>query len=211
MALHFFVKGAILGFAIAAPVGPIGILCLRKTLQFGRFSGLFSGLGAAVADTIYGLIAAFGLTFISDFFLTQQLWLRFFGGGFLFYLGARTFFAKALPFTPPRVMHKTLWADFFSTLFLTLSSPMTIFSFLAVFAGFGLISAKENYTDATWLVSGIFCGSTLWWLILSEGVTYFRHRVSQKIMTGINRCAGLLIIGFGLFSWFSLLHLQSPS
>ncbi len=209
MDLHFFIKGIILGFSIAAPVGPIGILCIRKTLQFGRFSGFFSGLGAAVADTLYGTMAAFGLSFISDFLFAHQLWLRIVGGCFLIYLGAKTFFAKPLEMGQSAVTHKTLLADFFSTFFLTISNPMTIFSFIAVFAGFGLLRSAESYANAYWLISGIFIGSAFWWLILSEGVTYFRSKVSQQVMVWINRCAGMLIIAFGLLAWVSVLHLKS--
>ena len=207
MELPYFIKGAILGFSIAAPVGPIGILCIRKTLQFGRLSGFSSGLGAAVADTIYGIIAAFGLTFVSDFLLAQKFWLRLIGGCFLIYLGGRTFFAKAIETSPPNVTHKTILADFISTFFLTLSNPMTVLSFVAVFAALGLIRSEESYSDALWLVGGIFIGSAAWWLILSEGVTYFRKRLSNQVMVWINRCAGMLIIGFGLLAWFTLLHL----
>ena len=134
MELHYFFKGAALGFSIAAPVGPIGILCIRRTLQYGRFSGLFSGLGAAVADMIYGIIAAFGLTFVSDFIIAEKFWLRLFGGIFLFYLGGKTFFAKTLDLSQTKITHKTLLSDFISTFFLTISNPLTIFSFVAVFA-----------------------------------------------------------------------------
>src|SRR5262245_29758963 len=124
MEISFFIKGIILGFSIAAPVGPIGILCVRKTLQFGRLSGFFSGLGAAAADTVYGIIAAFGLTFISNLLLAGQFWLRLLGGLFLIYLGLKTFLSK-----PPKpenaLSHKTLVGDFVSTFFLTMTNPMT--------------------------------------------------------------------------------------
>ena len=94
MEIGFFLKGIVLGFSIAAPVGPIGILCIRRTLQFGRFSGLFSGLGAAAADVVYAVIAAFGLTFISNFLIAGQFWFQLIGGFFLIYLGWKTFFGK---------------------------------------------------------------------------------------------------------------------
>src|SRR3989338_2275330 len=211
MELNFFLKGIVLGFAIAAPVGPIGILCIRKTLQFGRFSGFFSGLGAALADTLYGIIAAFGLTFVSDFLVTQQIWLRLLGGAFLFCLGTRTFFAKSLDVSTIRVSHKTLLADLISTFFLTLSNPLTVLSFVAVFAGFSLINVDESYTDAFWLITGIFLGSCAWWLILSEGVSFFRKKISLDVMCWINRGAGMLITGFAILVWLSVFHLKHPS
>ena len=197
MSVNFFLKGLILGFSIAAPVGPIGILCIRKTLQFGRFSGFFSGIGAALADAIYAIIAAFGLTFIADFILAGQFWLRFIGGGFLLYLGWKTFIAKPSS-QSKNVPHMTLFNDFVSTFFLTMTNPMTILSFLAVFAGLGLSSIQGDYVQASELVLGVFLGSAIWWLTLSEGVTLFRKKVSHNVMTWINRVAGLIIFGFGL-------------
>lgn len=197
MSLEFFLKGMILGFSIAAPVGPIGVLCIRKTLQFGRLSGLFSGLGAAFADSIYAIIAAFGLTAISGFLLAGQFWLRLIGGGFLLYLGWKTFMAKPAS-ESKNVPHTTLLNDFISTFFLTITNPMTILSFLAVFAGLGLSSVEGDYIQAGNLVVGVFLGSAAWWLLLSEGVTLFRKKVSQKVMTWINRIAGLIILAFGV-------------
>lgn len=205
MDFGFLVKGAILGFSIAAPVGPIGILCIRKTMQYGRFSGLFSGLGAAAADSIYAVIAAFGLTFVSQLLLAGQFWLQLIGGGFLIYLGGKTFFSKTVAFSEGRLSHKTLITDFVSTFFLTMTNPLTILSFLAVFAGLGLSSKSSNYGDAILLVLGVFLGSAAWWLILSEGVTFFRKKMTAKAMTWINRLAGVLITGFGLFAWLTLL------
>jgi threonine/homoserine/homoserine lactone efflux protein len=200
----FFLKGLILGFSIAAPVGPIGILCIRRTLQFGRLSGFFSGLGAAAADCIYGIIAAFGLTLISNLLIANQFWLHLIGGIFLLYLGVKTAVAKAQEVTHSGVSHKTLLSDFISTFFLTITNPMTILSFLAVFAGLGL-SSTGSYADSIVLVLGIFLGSAFWWLLLSEGVTFFRKKMSQKIMIWINRCAGVIIIGFGIASLLSML------
>lgn len=175
-------------------MGPIGVLCIRKTVQFGRLSGFFSGLGAAVADTFYGIISAFGLTLISDFLLASRFWLHLFGGFFLLFLGARTFLAKPLD-SAKTITHKTLIGDFVSTFFLTLANPLTIISFVAVFAGLGLSEQPEG---APILVGGVFLGSTFWWLILSEGVTLFRKKISQRVMIWVNRIAGLIIIGFGI-------------
>lgn len=195
--LSFLLKGIILGFSIAAPVGPIGILCIRRTLQFGRFSGLFSGLGAAAADVIYACIAAFGLTFVSNILIAGQFWLQLIGGVFLLYLGWKTFFAKVNN-RSLEVTHTSLAEDFVSTFFLTLTNPMTILSFLAVFAGLGLSSIESTYFEAFSLVFGVFLGSSAWWLLLSEGVTLFRKKVSDQVMRWINRLAGIIIICFGI-------------
>jgi threonine/homoserine/homoserine lactone efflux protein len=206
MEIIFFVKGALLGFSIAAPVGPIGILCIRRTLQYGRFSGLFSGLGAAFADTFYGLIAAFSLTLVSDFLTAQHFWLHILGGCFLMFLGTKTFFSGTTEVSNGKVAHRSLISDFVSTFFLTLSNPLTIISFIAVFASLGLVDVSEKFADAAVLVMGIFLGATLWWLILSEGVTFFRKKVGQQTMTWINRIAGMIIVTFGLAALISVLH-----
>lgn len=194
--MELFFKGLILGFSIAAPVGPIGILCIRRTLEFGRLSGLFSGLGAAFADGIFAVIAAFGLTFITDYLMAGQFWLQFAGGVFLLYLGFKMMVAEPLP-PSQNVSHTNLVSDFISTFFLTITNPLSILSFLAVFAALGLAST-EDYRQAGVLVLGVFLGSALWWLTLSEGVTLFRKRVSKELMLWINRVAGVLILGFGL-------------
>jgi len=204
MELNFFLKGLILGFSIAAPVGPIGILCIRRTIQYGRLSGFFSGLGAAVADAVYGIVAAFGLTLLSDFILAGRFWLHLLGGFFLIYLGVKTFRAKTADITHGSVSHKTLFADFISTFFLTFTNPLTILSFLAVFAALGLTEHRGVYLNSILLVSGIFSGSAAWWLILSEGITLFRKRITPKIMIWLNRAAGSVLALFGLLALLSL-------
>lgn len=205
MQLDFLIKGAILGFSIAAPVGPIGILCIRRTLQYGRLSGFSSGLGAAIADTLYGGIAAFGLTLISDFLVAQGFWLRLIGGAFLVYLGGKTFFSKT-PEHPQKIAHTTLLSDFLSTLFLTLANPLTIVSFLAIFAALKLPIEENGSFSAFELVGGVFIGSALWWLILSQGVSLVRKKINPKVMTWINRIAGGIIVSFGLIAWLSLVN-----
>jgi len=204
MSFDFFFKGLILGFSIAAPVGPIGVLCIRKTLAFGRFSGLFSGFGAACADAIYAIIAAFGLTFIANFLMEGQFWLRLIGGIFMVYLGWKTF-SSAPNSQSKNIPHTTLINDFISTFFLTITNPMTIISFLAVFAGLGLSNIQGDYIQASVLVLGVFLGSALWWLTLSEGVTLFRRKVSKEVMKWINRVAGIIILAFGIGALYSLL------
>jgi threonine/homoserine/homoserine lactone efflux protein len=194
----FLLKGIILGFSIAAPVGPIGILCIKKTLQFGRLSGFFSGLGAAVADMIYGAIAAFGLTLISNVLLAGQFWLKLLGGAFLIYIGLKTFFSKTKKEKQNKLQKSTLFNDFISTFFLTLTNPMTIFAFVAIFAGQGLFHLNKNLGSSTSLVIGVFLGSSLWWFLLSEFVSLFRKKIEDKMMIWINRIAGLIIASFGL-------------
>lgn len=207
MDFQFLWKGIVLGFSIAAPVGPIGILCIRRTLQYGRLSGLFSGIGAAVADTLYGIFAACGLTLISDFIMEKEIWLRLLGGLFLLYLGYRTFFSKKINMKEPPP-HKTLFSDFFSTFLLTITNPMTIVAYLAIFAALGIAEQHSTFSHASWLVTGVLFGSLFWWLILSEGITFFRKRVTEKAMTWVNRMAGLTIAVFGCVAIISILWIK---
>jgi threonine/homoserine/homoserine lactone efflux protein len=194
----FLISGFIIGFSIAAPVGPIGVLCIRRTLAEGRLNGLVSGLGAATADAMYGCIAAFGLTFISDTLIQQQLWLRLFGGVFLCLLGAKTLLAKPSEKLPSEKRTGILGA-YGSTFFLTLSNPMTILSFAAIFAGIGLGSALADYGSAALLVFSVFAGSASWWLILSGTVGVLRKKVTSSVLRWINRVSGAIIMGFGMF------------
>ncbi len=202
--LNLFIKGLVIGFSIAAPVGPIGILCVRRTLADGRIAGFISGLGAATADAFYGCIAGFGLTFISNFLIRQQFGFRLIGGGFLCYLGWKTFFAKPAENEAP-AKGNGLLSNYASTFFLTITNPMTIIAFAAVFAGLGLGETRGNYVSAGLLVWGVFLGSTLWWLALSAGVAIFRSRFTDKGLQWVNRIAGAIITTFGLAAFWSLL------
>ena len=195
----FFSRGLIVGFSIAAPVGPIGVLCIRRTLAQGRAVGLISGLGAATADSLYGAIAGFGLTFISGFLVSQQVWLRIIGGIFLCYLGMTTFLAKPAQ-SAAEVTGKGLIGAYASIFFLTVTNPLTILSFAAIFAGLGVASAGSNYLDSGILVLGVFLGSALWWLLLSTGVSILRKKFDDRSLIWINRISGLIIIIFGIIA-----------
>jgi len=203
MALNFLLKGLIVGLSIAAPVGPIGLLCIRRSLEQGRVVGLVTGLGAATADAAYGCIAGFGLTAVSGFLLAHVSLLRVGGGAALCYLGVRTFLSAPAQ-REAQVKADGLASAYFSTLVLTLANPLTILSFVAIFAGFGL-TASPSYGAAAVLVAGVFVGSALWWLFLSTSVALMRHRVSNSWMQAINRLSGGGIVAFGLYSLSTLL------
>ena len=188
-------KGIALGFSIAAPVGPIGILCIQRTLARGRVAGFVSGLGAATADTVYGLLAVLGIGFLTDLMIDQQAWLRLFGGLFLTALGARLFFK------PPPDQSGTGQPDrasgylvmYTTTFVLTISNPMTILAFSAVITGLGAVRGQ-----ALLLVLGVFLGSTIWWLVLATGAGYLRSLLNPRTMVWVNRIAGAAIVGFGV-------------
>lgn len=203
MDLSLLLRGLALGFSIAAPVGPIGVLCIRRTLAEGRATGFVSGLGAATADATYGAVAAFGLTFVSSLLIGQQAWLRLIGGLFLLYLGGRTLLTS--PASRGAVASGSgLAGAYASTLFLTLTNPLTILSFAAIFAGLGVVGAEGGYRDAGLLVLGVFLGSALWWLLLSWGVSLLRARVDARRLRWVNRFSGALIAAFGVVALLSL-------
>lgn len=199
---EMFGRGLLIGFLIAMPVGPIGLLCIQRTLTSGRVVGLVSGLGAASADAFYGFIAAFGLTVISAVLVAQRLWLGIVGGFFLCYLGARTLLAAPAQEAAQAEQHNLLTA-YGTTLALTLTNPMTILAFVAIFAGAGLAAGSGDALEASALVLGVFLGSAAWWLLLSGGVSLLRSHITYGVMKWINRVAGVAIIGFGLYALVS--------
>jgi len=202
--ISFFLRGLIIGFSIAAPVGPIGVLCIRRTLAEGRLAGFFSGLGAATGDMLYGAVAAFGLKAVQDLLVGQSNWLRLAGGIFLLYLGVRTFFSRPVESgTDDR--RKGLFGAYLTTLFLTITNPLTILSFIIIFAGLRLGESGGSFLSASLMVMGVFLGSAFWWLTLSTGVNLLRNKVTSASLMWINRIAGVVIFTFGILSLFSKL------
>ena len=202
MEWSLFIKGFVIGFSIAAPVGPIGILCIQRTLSGGNVQGLVTGLGAATADALYGFIAAFGLTFISNFLVDQSIWFRIIGGLFLCYLGIRAFLRKPQEQTVSMANTTTLSA-YGTTFFLTLTNPMTILFFAGIFAGLGIVSESIHYASAGLMVIGVFTGSGAWWLLLSGATGIFRNKISGRKLALMNKISGIIIVAFGLIALIS--------
>jgi len=199
----FFVRGLFIGLSIAAAVGPMSILCIQRTLHKGQRYGLISGLGIATADAMYGCIAAFGLTLISNFLVSQQFWIRLIGGLFLVYLGGRTLLSKPAERAAATKASNFLSA-YLSTLLLTLTNPLTILSFVAIFAGIGVGGASRTYASATIVVLGVLVGSVLWWCLLTSVVSFLRSRFTSVWLLWINRVSGSVILVFGLTALLSL-------
>ena len=197
--LGIVLRGLVIGFSIAAPVGPIGVLCIRRTLTDGRLVGFSCGLGAASADAAYGCVAAFGLTSLSGFLVDHELWLRLVGGVFLVYLGIKAFLQR--PDEREAVAasgsSRGLAGAYASTLILTITNPTTILSFTAVFAGLGLVEPSGGYASAGALVVGVFMGSALWWSLLSGGVSLLRWKLSGGAPRWVNKVSGIIIRGSG--------------
>jgi threonine/homoserine/homoserine lactone efflux protein len=199
--IELLIKGLAVGLAIAAPVGPIALLCIQRGVSGGWRSGLASGLGAATADSLYGSIAAFSLTLVETFLLDHRYTIAIIGGVLLCLLGVRALFMK-----PPTVIanpkHSTvgLAGDFFSTFGLTLANPTTVLSFIAIFAAINTSAQGSGYGAAGTLVLGVFIGSAVWWLCLAIGVGAIRHRVDEPILRWVGRLSAGLIFAFGLYT-----------
>jgi threonine/homoserine/homoserine lactone efflux protein len=200
--IALFLKGLVLGLSVAAPVGPIGVLCIRRSLTKGPATGFVSGLGAATADACYGAVAAFGLAAVSSFLLEIESALRLGGGLFLIWLGVKTF--RAVPVTPGvEGGNGGHGGAFLSCFALTLANPATILSFIALFAGLGFAGSAagqgSGYEGAAMLVAGVFLGSSLWWLGLSSIAGILRKRITRRALVGINRLSGVVLSLFGLY------------
>lgn len=205
MELTFLFKGLIIGFSVAAPVGANGILCINRTLSQGNLTGFASGLGAATSHGIYGAIAGFGLTFISDFLIEGQAGLQLFGGIFLYYLGIKTFVKKPA-YEKLKTNSNTLVNAYFSCLILTITNPFTILYFAAAFTGIELANkGATDYNSAWSLVLGIFIGSTSWWLILSCSVELLKHKLNRQRLQMLNQIFGMSILIFGFLILCQLL------
>ncbi|HET7095249.1 MAG TPA: LysE family transporter [Thermomicrobiales bacterium] len=203
MDASLFPRGLAIGFAIAAPVGAIGVLCIRRTLADGHLIGFVSGLGAATADATYGAVAAFGLSGVAALLTGAQNWIRLGGGLFLIGLGVRT--ALAPPLAKPAVAAGAgLAGAYASTLALTLTNPSTIFSFAAVFAGIGLAEASGDPGAAALLTAGVFFGSAVWWLILSSAVSLCRAALTPSRLVWVNRLSGAVLAMFGAAALLSV-------
>jgi threonine/homoserine/homoserine lactone efflux protein len=190
-----FIKGLAFGFILAATVGPMWVLCFRRTVTSGALMGFVSGMGIAVADGLYGAVAAFGLTAVSGFLLAHRFWIGLLGAAFLIYLGIKFLLSKPKPMNEEKPERIGLGAAFFSTLGLTLTNPPTILAFAAIFAGLGLASSAD-YATAAWIVLGVFIGSAAWWIILAAVAGRLRGRVGPGLVRSINIVSGLSILGF---------------
>jgi threonine/homoserine/homoserine lactone efflux protein len=193
-----FLRGALIGLSIAAPVGPIGVLVIRRTLAHGWPAGLASGAGVACADALYGCVAGFGLSAISNALLGSQMIIRLVGGLLLCCLGARTLLARPAE-RAPSAEGRTLLAAYGSTFLLTLTNPLTIIAFLAVLASLGAGGEASNGA-ALLVVAGVFSGSLLWWLALSGATSLLRTRLSPAALRWVNWVSGAVVVGFGVVS-----------
>jgi threonine/homoserine/homoserine lactone efflux protein len=198
-----FTKGLAFGFILAATVGPMWVLCFRRTVTAGALTGFVSGMGIAVADGLYGAVAAFGLAAVSGFLLEHRFWIGLAGAAFLLFLGIKFLLSKPKPMNEEKPERTGLAAAFLSTLGLTLTNPPTILAFAAIFAGLGLASSAD-YATAAWIVLGVFIGSAAWWIILALAAGRLRGRLGPRFARAINIVSGVSILGFALWQLFEL-------
>ena len=202
------IQGVLIGIVVAVPVGPLGLLCINRALALGPLRGLVSGLGVASADALAAGIAALGVTLISGFLLAHQVALRLLGGLFLCYLGYKTYRTRPRSQPPPSNVN-SLFSSYATTFVLTFSNPVTILSFVAIYAGWGVESLRGHYLGAAVLSLGVFLGSTFWWLLIFTGVSVFKDLFPTRILGTVHKVSGTIIAGFGLILLLSLTPLEA--
>jgi threonine/homoserine/homoserine lactone efflux protein len=196
-AIELLIGGIIVGLMIAMPVGPVNILCIRRTIGAGWRSGVISGVGAAAADMLYGGIAGFSITLVIQFLVREQFWIRLFGGILLVVIGIFYFFKRPVALDARLQDRGSAYSDIRSAFLLTLTNPTTVLSFVALLAALGM-GAQRLWWLTVFLVGGIFCGSMMWWIVLSVIVNHFRDRFNDRLLLLMNRFAGVAIGGFGV-------------
>jgi threonine/homoserine/homoserine lactone efflux protein len=197
--LWWLMRGLAIGLAVAIPVGPIALLCMRRTLERGFLIGFGTGLGAAIADLFYASIAAFGISAVEEVLLEYRTSLSFIGGIFLLILAARTAAGKGAVEREVNPRTGSAVTAFASGFVLTATNPLTVLGFVAIFAGFGVGQGLTDSSRAVSLVIGVLAGSILWWLILNGIVARIRHFFAPRTLQRVNLAAGALIAAFGFY------------
>lgn len=204
--LLLLIKGFVIGFAVAAPVGPVGLLCIRRAIIDGRLVGFVTGLGAAVADALLAFIAAFGVTTILAFLSGHHVAFQLIGSLILLGMGAGAIRAKLPTKAAGTPLHApSIIKAFLSTIALTLANPLTIAALLGIFAAFGVALRTEGWMEPTWLVAGVFLGSTCWWLVLSWFAEWFGRKLNTNLLKSINVATGILLLAFGFYQIVDLI------
>lgn len=206
----YFYKGLFVGFVVAAPVGPVAILCIHRTICQGKIAGYLSGLGAALADTFFGAIAAFGFSVIAAPLIDHNNWLRFGGGVALCLIGLRSLLTRKMP--PPATRdRKSLIGDFVSAFLVTLTNPITVISFAAIYAAINIPHLADSKQWGMALTLGVFIGAAIWWFLLTTVAGVFHGRLAERGVLWINRISGGVILAFGVLLLISLIGYDNDS
>ncbi len=202
MDLSFFFKGLLIGAAVSAPVGPIGLLCINRSLTEGRLRGFVCGLGAATADMVFCVIAGFSFTFVSRFLEEQALWISLVGACGLGFLGLRIFFSRPVE-RSSTVTGEDLIHIYVSTFILTLVNPSTILFFVALFTSLGVTLTHLDYPSLALLITGVLAGAVLWWFLLTGCVSLLHRKLTQKTIRWVNQISGTIVMVLGLLAFLS--------
>jgi threonine/homoserine/homoserine lactone efflux protein len=199
------ISGAIIGLIVAVPIGPVNLLCIRRTLALGSLNGFMSGLGAAAGDGCFAVVTAFGFTAVVQLINGFAGTLELVGGVLLLIFGVSTYFSDPLHgrgverATSRQADAPSLLRAFASTFALTITNPATLFGFAALMAGLGGISGgKASFRDASLVVAGVVAGSSLWWFTLATVVGLFHARIDAAVMKVINHASGIIVALFGV-------------
>ncbi|GAB4282495.1 MAG: LysE family transporter [Marinilabiliales bacterium] len=205
------ISGVIIGFTASVPLGPIGALCIQKTINKGQLAGFIGGLGAAFSDTIYAIIAGFGISFIIDFIFDYQIYMRIIAAGVLFFLGLKMFFTDIVKQKRKQKLKKSkgLFGDFIATFAYTFSNPLALIFFLGAFAAFGVVKGEGNSVmTVIMLTSGVLIGASFWWFILTFTVNLFRKKFKLRLIWWINKITGIIIVIFAILALLSIFFLS---
>jgi putative LysE/RhtB family amino acid efflux pump len=197
-----FLTGILIGLAVAAPIGPVGLLCMRKTLEFGLMGTVAVAVGTALADAIYASIAAFGLTAVSELLLKQATYFKIVGGLLLFGLALKEYYSKNPIIENAKVSKKSFFSLIMTTFFLTLCNPIGIVSFIALFAMLGENLLSMN--NASLMVLGVFVGSVAWFLILGRVISRTQHLLPEHFVRSVRKISAIILAAFGAFAFLSL-------
>lgn len=204
--VEILIKGFVLGFLLSIPLGPIGIICIQRTLSKGRWSGFVSGLGASSADTLLAITAGLGLSFIIDFIKDYSIVFKLVGGIIVIIIGFQIFFKSPIrQFRNSKQKKSSLHTDYLSVLALTFSNPLAIFLFIAIFAGLNIIKGSHDLISNIIIFTGIFIGASTWWFTLTSFVNIYRAKFRLKNLWWLNKITGILIALFGLVALISIL------
>jgi len=204
MDISFFFKGFLVGIIISAPIGPVGALCIQRTMTKGRASGILSGFGAAAGDSIFAVIAIFGLSYISGLLNEQEAWFRIIGGIILLYFGLRVYLSKPRDCSDQE-MDANHFGTFGSAFLLTISNPLVILSIIAVFAVLGIVNPAVNYPSTALLILGVFLGAVSLWIVTCHILANYRNKMGQRGVMLVNRVTGLFILACSGYAFLSLL------
>jgi threonine/homoserine/homoserine lactone efflux protein len=205
--ISYLIKGIIVGLSVSIPLGPVGIFVIQRTISKGQIAGTIAGLGAVFADTFYAVIAGFGVKIIGDFMVENEIALRLIGSFFLIFMGYRIFTSniiKQVRYKMGVISKSKYLKDFAGIFFLTLSNPLTIVAFGAIFAGLGIVEGNSDARLTIYLIAGVFSGAFFWWFILGTFINIFRNKIRLRNLFWINKVTGILIILLGIVAGLSI-------